>query len=217
MTGSCHLSFFVFRQFWGRSYESQLSFSGKGSAADFFVFRHFHQNTKIVVNRTLVTYITCKSSGAGWAWWSFAHLVFVEPNSSSSYPRSYWMSPYLLENLFQLVRASEFWSKKQTTSEVWSKKPIDLSDVILRLLSGSSHIQNVSKLEIVVKLYLFLNTLAQSICTLIFNFSGQPDIFLGSWTLKKSGTLLFTKKQGAKNRVIVIQKEKRPGCLFSFE
>ena len=24
------------------------------------------------------------------------------------------------------------------------------------------------------------------------------------------------KKQGVKNRVIVIQKEKRPGCLFSF-
>ena len=49
---------------------------------------------------------------------------------------------------------------------------------------------------------------------LLFNLSGQADIFLGSWTWRKSDTLLFTKKQGAKNQVIVIQKEKRPGYLF---
>jgi hypothetical protein len=46
MSGSFHLSFFAFRQFWQRSYENQLSFSGKDSAADFFVFRHFDQNMK---------------------------------------------------------------------------------------------------------------------------------------------------------------------------
>ena len=46
MSGSFHLSFFVFRQLWRRSYENQLSLSGKDSAADFFVFGHFDQNTK---------------------------------------------------------------------------------------------------------------------------------------------------------------------------
>ena len=46
LPGSLHLSFFVFRQFWRRSYQNQLSFSGKDSTADFFVFRHFDQNTK---------------------------------------------------------------------------------------------------------------------------------------------------------------------------
>jgi hypothetical protein len=39
MPGSFHLSFFVFCQFWRRSYQNQLSFSGKDSTADFFVFR----------------------------------------------------------------------------------------------------------------------------------------------------------------------------------
>ena len=46
MSGSFHLSFFAFHQFWQLSYESQLSFSGKDSTADFFVFGHFDQNTK---------------------------------------------------------------------------------------------------------------------------------------------------------------------------
>ena len=46
MSGSFHLSFFAFRQFWQPSYENQLSLSGKDSAADFFVFGHFDQNTK---------------------------------------------------------------------------------------------------------------------------------------------------------------------------
>jgi hypothetical protein len=42
------------------------------------------------------------------------------------------------------------------------------------------------------------------------------DIFLGSGTFKKSGTLPFAKSRVQKNRVIAIQKEKRPDCLFSF-
>ena len=46
MSGSFHLSIFVFRQFWQRSYQNQLSFSGKDRTADFFVFGHFDQNTK---------------------------------------------------------------------------------------------------------------------------------------------------------------------------
>ena len=55
------------------------------------------------------------------------------------------------------------------------------------------------------------------ICTLISNLSGQPDTFLGSGTLKNMGAKygvqsMGCKKQGVKNRVIVIQKEKRqPG------
>ena len=59
-------------------------------------------------------------------------------------------------------------------------------------------------------------TFTQSICTHFSNLSGQPDIFLESGTFKKSGTLLFSKSRVQKNGVIVIQKEKRPGCLFSF-
>ena len=46
MSGSFHLSLFVFCQFWRRSYKNQLSLSGKDSTADFFIFRHFDQNTK---------------------------------------------------------------------------------------------------------------------------------------------------------------------------
>ena len=38
MPGSFHLSFFVFCQIWRQSYQNQLSFSGKDSTADFFVF-----------------------------------------------------------------------------------------------------------------------------------------------------------------------------------
>ena len=44
----------------------------------------------------------------------------------------------------------------------------------------------------------------------------QADSFLGSETLKNQVQNMDLKKQGAKNRVIVIQKEKKPGCLFSF-
>ena len=46
LSGSFHLSIFVFRQFWQRSYETQLSFSCKDSIAGFFIFGHFDQNTK---------------------------------------------------------------------------------------------------------------------------------------------------------------------------
>ena len=38
MPGSFHLSFFVFRHFWRRIYQNQLSFSGKDSTADFSFF-----------------------------------------------------------------------------------------------------------------------------------------------------------------------------------
>ena len=50
------ISSFVFHQFWRQSYESQLSFSGKDSAADFFVFVIFTKiwKTKIVLNQTHV-------------------------------------------------------------------------------------------------------------------------------------------------------------------
>ena len=46
MSDSFHLSIFVFCQFWQQSYQNQLSFSVKDSTADFFVIRHFDQNTK---------------------------------------------------------------------------------------------------------------------------------------------------------------------------
>ena len=40
----------------------------------------------------------------------------------------------------------------------------------------------------------------QSICTLISNLSGGPDIFLGSGTLKKSGTKYGVQKAGYKKQ-----------------
>ena len=61
-----------------------------------------------------------------------------------------------------------------------------------------------------------MDLVVESICTHYSELSGKPDIFLGSGTFKKSGTLLFFKKQGAKNRAIVIQKEKSQPGLFSF-
>ena len=45
---------------------------------------------------------------------------------------------------------------------------------------------------------------------------GGPGIFLGSGTLKKWVQNMGCKKQGAKNRFIVIQKEKRQPVLFWF-
>ena len=44
MPGSFHLPFFVFRHFWRRSYQNQLSFSGKDSTAVFFRFSSFMKN-----------------------------------------------------------------------------------------------------------------------------------------------------------------------------
>ena len=60
------------------------------------------------------------------------------------------------------------------------------------------------------------STVSESICTRYSKLSGRPDNFLGSGTFKKLGTLLFSKSRVQKYRVNVIQKEKRPGCLFSF-
>ena len=59
-------------------------------------------------------------------------------------------------------------------------------------------------------------SLTQSICAHYSSLSGRPDIFLGSRTLKNKFQNMGCKKQGAKNRVIVTQKEKRQPGLFSF-
>ena len=59
-------------------------------------------------------------------------------------------------------------------------------------------------------------SLTQSICAHYSSLSGRPDIFLGSGTLKKRFKTWVAKTRVQKNRVIVIQKEKRPGCHFSF-
>ena len=56
---------------------------------------------------------------------------------------------------------------------------------------------------------------AQSICTYYSSVSGRPDIFLGYGTLKKNQNM-GCKNRVQKTRAIVIQKEKRPCCLFSF-
>ena len=54
-------------------------------------------------------------------------------------------------------------------------------------------------------------TVAQSICTHYSSLSGRPDIFLGSTTQKNQ-----VQNIDLKNRVIVIQKEKKQPGLFSF-
>ena len=51
---SFHLSFFVFRQFWGRSYQNQLSFSGRDSTADFFCQNDKKQKAKDEMNPALL-------------------------------------------------------------------------------------------------------------------------------------------------------------------
>ena len=43
-------------------------------------------------------------------------------------------------------------------------------------------------------------TVAESICTQYSNLSGRPDIFLGSETFKKLGTLLFSNTRVKKNQ-----------------
>jgi hypothetical protein len=53
-----------------------------------------------------------------------------------------------------------------------------------------------------------LKVLAQSICTHYSHFENMGQFA----TLKKTGSKIW----GAENRVIVIQKENKPGCLFSF-
>ena len=49
-----------------------------------------------------------------------------------------------------------------------------------------------------------LHTVDQSICTLIIKLSGRPDIFKGLELLKNQVQNIGCKKQGAKNRVVVI-------------
>ena len=60
-------------------------------------------------------------------------------------------------------------------------------------------------------------TFAESICTHYSDLSGRPDIYLGSGTFKKSGTLLFAKSRVQKSRVIVIQKRRDQAASSFFE
>jgi hypothetical protein len=45
-----------------------------------------------------------------------------------------------------------------------------------------------------------MNTVAQSICTLIIKLSGPPDIFLGSGIFQKPGPKYVVEKAGCKNQ-----------------
>ena len=60
------------------------------------------------------------------------------------------------------------------------------------------------------------HTVVQSICDHFFSLSGKPDSFYGMELKKCQLQNMDQKKAGCKNRFILIQKEKRPGCLFSF-
>ena len=50
----------------------------------------------------------------------------------------------------------------------------------------------------------------------IQNFAINNEFFFRVWNFWKIGDPAFCKRQGEKNRLIVIQKENSPGCLFSF-
>ena len=54
------------------------------------------------------------------------------------------------------------------------------------------------------------------ICTLISNLSGQPDIFLGSGTLKKQGPKYGVQKAGCKKQGHCYSKREEAAALFSF-
>ena len=62
----------------------------------------------------------------------------------------------------------------------------------------------------------FYNIGAESICAHYPNLSGQPDIFLGSVTFKKFGTLLFAKSRLQKTGSLLIKKrrDKAASSLF---
>ena len=99
MPGSFHLSFFVFRHLWRRSYQNQLSFSGKESTADFFVFRNLRK-TKMGWNAQKFTqinkqYQSWKLVRNSWKFeilFSWKHLL----NSSQKITILEWNSEKLL-------------------------------------------------------------------------------------------------------------------------
>ena len=69
----------------------------------------------------------------------------------------------------------------------------------------------------VPKIFLtFYITLAESICTHYSNLSGQPDIHLGSGTLKKQGPKYGVQKAGCKKQGHCYSKIEEAAALFSF-
>ena len=58
--------------------------------------------------------------------------------------------------------------------------------------------------------------IAVSICTHYSNLSGQPDIFLGSGTLKKQGPKYGVQKAGCKKQGHCYSKREEAAALFSF-
>ena len=56
----------------------------------------------------------------------------------------------------------------------------------------------------------------QSISTLICNLLGQPDIFLGSWTLKKLGPKYGVQKAGCKKEGDCYSKREEAAWTFLF-
>ena len=70
------ISSFVFRQLWGQSYQNQLSFSGKDSTANFFVFRHLRK-TKMGSNAQKVLNWSC-------LWFAMARTFLCSISSEHS-------------------------------------------------------------------------------------------------------------------------------------
>ena len=85
----------------------------------------------------------------------------------------------------------------------------ELTHMIFLVLSKKVLLAKLSKF---IKSQLF----TQLICTHYSNLSGRPNISLGYGMFKNQVQNMDPEKQGAKNRVIIIEKEKRLPGLFSF-
>ena len=64
--------------------------------------------------------------------------------------------------------------------------------------------------------FTFYITLAESTCNHCSNLSGQPDIFLGSGTLKKQGPKYGVQKAGCKKQGHCYSKREEAAALFVF-
>ena len=63
---------------------------------------------------------------------------------------------------------------------------------------------------------IYVRIVDQSICTLISNLSGRPDIFLGSGTLKKLGPKYGVQKAGCKKQGHCYLKKEETRLSFLF-
>ena len=108
VTYVCFISYFVSCQFWQRSYQNQLSFSGKDSTTDFFVFGHFDKNTKnekwnepdfkgeILLQKHFESILTRISAPLSFAQQNFSLASFLLTRKKGGKRVFYWLLHYVL-------------------------------------------------------------------------------------------------------------------------